>query len=99
MRVFDVAQFRLQVNVEAAKIPLLIQELERGRFITVTQVDVASVDSDVMAAAGYVYGTHARGGSDAVVRGAALPGVDGSADAAGGAAVLRVRPPPLAQPG
>ncbi len=54
---YDVTRFRLIVNVEAEKIPAFIQELEKGRFITVYQAEVEKVDSPLAAIRdGYMYG-------------------------------------------
>jgi hypothetical protein len=54
---YDVVQFSIDAEVDAARIPAVIQGLERGKFINVFSVDVASIDATQAAALdGYIYG-------------------------------------------
>ena len=54
--VFDVVHFTLQLKVNSADIGRVINELERGRLITVFQTDVQSVNSAADAQEGYLLG-------------------------------------------
>lgn len=53
---YDVIDFSLTMNVDARKIPEVIAELERGKLITVTQVNATSVDGVAAAENGFIYG-------------------------------------------
>jgi len=53
---FDVAHFTITVDVDAEQIPAFLRELNRNRFLTVLQTDLATVDSANEQAAGYIYG-------------------------------------------
>ena len=54
--VFDVVHFTLQLKVNSADIGRVINELERGRLITVYQTDVQSVNPAADAQDGYLLG-------------------------------------------
>src|SRR5205807_10670672 len=41
---YDVVKFKLVLDVDASRSPEVIQELERGKFITVMQMNTAVVD-------------------------------------------------------
>jgi len=53
---YDVIPFRLSLIVDAAKIPTVLRELSRGRFITVTNMTVTSKDPAAAMLSGYYYG-------------------------------------------
>ncbi len=53
---YDVAHFQLVVDVDARQIPLLLSELQRGKLVTVTQMDMVPVDSAARFLDGYIYG-------------------------------------------
>ena len=54
---FDVVRFTIRLNVEAARLPAIIESFSRGRFISVVNVQSVSVeDSVIRAAQGYIYG-------------------------------------------
>jgi hypothetical protein len=53
---FDVVHFTTILRVDARQIPLVLDELKRGRFITPIRVDVATVDAARALKEGYVYG-------------------------------------------
>ncbi|WP_428939182.1 hypothetical protein [Fontivita pretiosa] len=62
--VYDVIHFTVRMDVDAERIPLVLQELSRNRFITVLSTSLSStltlnnspVDPAVMELAGYLYG-------------------------------------------
>jgi hypothetical protein len=54
--VYDVVPFDLTIVVDAAQIPRVLQELSRGRFITVTNLNLATVDSALKKSEGFYYG-------------------------------------------
>jgi hypothetical protein len=56
--VFDVVQFTVILKVNSADIGRVINELERGRLITVYQTDVQSVNSAADAQEGYLLGSN-----------------------------------------
>jgi len=53
---YDVYDFVLTVDVEAARLPVLLNELTRGRYISVHTVDLTPVDLTLMQSAGFIYG-------------------------------------------
>jgi hypothetical protein len=53
---YDVVPFDLRIVVDATQIPRVMLELSRGRFITVTNVSMATVDSALKRSEGYYYG-------------------------------------------
>jgi len=54
---YDVVPFEVELNVEAEKLPMILEELGRGRFMDVVQVvSVTAVDSSTWHALGYFYG-------------------------------------------
>jgi len=53
---YDVVAFQVQVNIEAAKLPWLLKELENKHFISVHCVNITSVDSIAQQLLGYYYG-------------------------------------------
>lgn len=55
--VYDVVDFVIRLNVDAEQLPRVLMELSRNRFITVTNCSVTTVDSALMQANGYFYGT------------------------------------------
>ncbi|HEY7090289.1 MAG TPA: hypothetical protein VH518_19485 [Tepidisphaeraceae bacterium] len=54
--VYDVIPFNLRIVVDAAQIPRVLQELSRSKFVTVTGVQMSTVDSAEKHAEGYFYG-------------------------------------------
>jgi hypothetical protein len=54
--IYDVVPFDLQIVVDATQIPRVMLELSRGRFITVTNVSMVTVDSALKRSEGYYYG-------------------------------------------
>lgn len=54
--VFDVVQFYVVLNVQAADVERVIQEMERNRLLTVIQSEVQSVNSAAMQLQGYYFG-------------------------------------------
>jgi hypothetical protein len=56
--VYDVVPFTLKMDVDAERLPMVLQELSRNRFITVLSVNIATapVDKALLEAAGYLYG-------------------------------------------
>lgn len=54
--VYDVIKWTLVVKMDARYLPALIQELARGKFITVHKVDTTSVDTTLARAEGFYYG-------------------------------------------
>lgn len=53
---YDVIDFTLTINVDASKIPAILAELERGKLITVQQVNASAVDGAAAAESGLIYG-------------------------------------------
>jgi hypothetical protein len=53
---YDVVAFTVVMDVDAAKVPTVLQELMRNQFIYVRQTDVSNVDSVAEQAMGYLYG-------------------------------------------
>lgn len=53
---YDVVQFNLTLRCDAASVPYVLNQLQRRSFVTVLNVDMATVDLDVAAEQGYVYG-------------------------------------------
>jgi hypothetical protein len=54
---YDVVQFDVEMNVEADKLPMILEELARGQFMTVVQVvSISAVDSSLYHSLGYFYG-------------------------------------------
>jgi hypothetical protein len=53
---YDVIQFQLVMNVEAAKIPLILTELQKNKLITILQADHLAVDGIAEAEKGFIYG-------------------------------------------
>jgi hypothetical protein len=54
--VFDVVQFDIIMNVQAADVEKVIQEFERNRLLTVCQSEVQAVNSAAMRLEGYYFG-------------------------------------------
>jgi len=54
--VYDVIHFRVEMNVDARKVPEIVAQLQRGRLITVFTCDTNSVDARAAVEQGYVYG-------------------------------------------
>lgn len=54
---YDVVHFDFIVNIEAAKIPWLMDELNNGQFITVLKADVKAIDASLDQVQGYIYGS------------------------------------------
>jgi hypothetical protein len=55
--VYDVIPIMLTMDVDAEQIPRVLQELSRNKFITVTNCSIQSVDTGLLQAMGYYYGT------------------------------------------
>lgn len=55
--VYDVIKWTLIVKMDAHYVPALVQELARGKFITVHKVDTASIDTTQARDQGFFYGT------------------------------------------
>jgi hypothetical protein len=53
---FDVVQFKMTLDVESDKIPVLLKALAANRFITVIRMEMNPVDSQLKQIQGYVYG-------------------------------------------
>src|SRR5262249_15028281 len=54
---YDVVQFDVEMIVEADRVPMILEELGRGRFLSVFQVvSITAIDSSLNHAAGYYYG-------------------------------------------
>jgi hypothetical protein len=54
---YDVVQFDVELIVDAERLPMVLEELGRGRFMTVVQVvSVTAVDSSIYHSLGYYYG-------------------------------------------
>jgi hypothetical protein len=54
--VYDVIKFSLIVKMDAHYLPTLIQDLARGKFITVHKVDTTTVDPNMARDEGFYYG-------------------------------------------
>jgi hypothetical protein len=55
---FDVVHFTLMIDVDAERVPQVIHELQRGRFVTVRGIqELTRVDSAYEQIQGYLYGT------------------------------------------
>jgi hypothetical protein len=54
--VYDVIKFSLVVKMDAHYLPTLIQDLARGKFITVHKVDTTTVDPNMARDEGFYYG-------------------------------------------
>jgi hypothetical protein len=54
---YDVYDFQLTVDVEAAQLPALITELTRNQYVTVRWLNFTPVDLDQLKAAGFLYGS------------------------------------------
>ncbi|HSV13270.1 MAG TPA: hypothetical protein VLI90_03375 [Tepidisphaeraceae bacterium] len=55
---YDVVQFKLAINVDAAQVPYVIAMLGQNRLIDVYNIDVVTVDSSERANAGFIYGAN-----------------------------------------
>jgi hypothetical protein len=53
---YDVVQFQLVMNVDAARIPIILTELQRGKLITILSADHTAVDGIAAADNGFIYG-------------------------------------------
>lgn len=53
---YDVAHFQLVLDIDSRQIPLLLAELQRGKLLTVTQMDMVPVDNAVRFSDGYIFG-------------------------------------------
>ena len=53
---YDVVRFTMSMNVEAAKIPTILEELQKGKLITITHVNAISVDGLTASDNGFIYG-------------------------------------------
>ena len=53
---YDTVQFTMVLRCEAADVPLVLTELQRGSFISVLKVEMTAVDPLVAALQGYYYG-------------------------------------------
>ena len=56
--VFDVAHFKVVLNVQAADIDRVISELEHDKFLTVFQASVQAINSVAKRQEGYYFGSH-----------------------------------------
>jgi hypothetical protein len=54
---YDVYDFQLTVDVDAAQLPALITELTRNQYVTVRWLNFTPVDLDQLKAAGFLYGS------------------------------------------
>jgi hypothetical protein len=54
--VYDVIKFELIAKMDARYVPALIQEMARGKFITVHKVDTTSIDTTLARDEGFFYG-------------------------------------------
>jgi hypothetical protein len=54
--VYDVIKFELIVKMDAHYVPALIEEMARGKFITVHKVDTTSIDTTLARDEGFFYG-------------------------------------------
>jgi hypothetical protein len=53
---YDVVRFDVTLNIEADRLPWFLKELGNGHFVTVTNMDVKSVDLGVQRSLGFIYG-------------------------------------------
>ncbi len=53
---YDVVSFTVVIDVDAAKVTTVLEELMRDQFIYVRSMDITQVDSVAMQAMGYLYG-------------------------------------------
>jgi hypothetical protein len=53
---YDVIHFTMAVDIEASAVPLFLKTLSTRRFISVLELDMDAVDSQVLKFDGYVYG-------------------------------------------
>jgi hypothetical protein len=53
---YDVVPFNLQIIVDAAQVPTVLEMLSKDRFITLLRMDLLTVDSGSAIVAGYIYG-------------------------------------------
>jgi hypothetical protein len=54
---YDVVQFEVDMDVEADKLPMILEELGRGQFLSVVQVvSITAIDSSIWHAAGFYFG-------------------------------------------
>ena len=53
---YDVWRYDVVMDVDAAKINQIIRQFEVGQWITVLNVQIASVDNAMQAVSGYMYG-------------------------------------------
>ncbi|CAN5634336.1 hypothetical protein BH09PLA1_BH09PLA1_36800 [soil metagenome] len=53
---YEVIPFRLTIYVDAAKVPAVLTELARNKFITVLKCDLSGVDMGTQVLAGFFYG-------------------------------------------
>jgi hypothetical protein len=54
--IYDVVRFNLKINVDAASVPAILQELSRNKFITVTSCNLQAVDNGQFQARRYYFG-------------------------------------------
>jgi hypothetical protein len=54
--IYDVVRFNLKVNVDAESVPLILQELSRNKFVTVTNVSIQAVDNGQFQARRFYFG-------------------------------------------
>lgn len=54
---YDVIKFTLTVKLDARYVAALVQELSRGKFITIHKIDTTSVDTTLARDDGFFYGT------------------------------------------
>ena len=54
---YDVVPIKLVVHAETNRLPAFLEELSRNRFITVTQVNLTSVNSVIWSTKNFVYGS------------------------------------------
>jgi hypothetical protein len=54
--IYDVIKFTLVVKMDAHYLPTLIQDLARGKFITVHKLDTTTVDPNLARDEGFYYG-------------------------------------------
>jgi hypothetical protein len=53
---YDVVQYQVIMNVDATKIPQVMEALSHNRFVTVVKASVQAVDSAALKQQGYMYG-------------------------------------------
>jgi len=56
--VYDVIPFTVKLDVDAAQVPRVLQEMSRNKLVTVTNCSVSSIDLGLMQANGYYYGSN-----------------------------------------